>query len=78
MSWFGHVEHSVGWISQLRKLELDSCKKLGRPKKTWNVELLVFLSLVVVIFLDNVRSWVRCGLLVGTFLSNPRQWSPLL
>ena len=36
MRWFGHVECSVGWISQLRKLDLDTCKKPGRPKKTWN------------------------------------------
>ena len=34
--WFGHVERSVGWIAQMRKLESDSCKKPGRPKKTWN------------------------------------------
>ena len=36
MRWFGHVERSVGWISQVRKLDLDFCKKPGRPKKTWN------------------------------------------
>ena len=36
MRWFGHVERSVGWISQVRKLDLDTCKKSGRPKKTWN------------------------------------------
>ena len=34
MRWFRHVERSVGWISQVRKL--DTCKKPGRPKKTWN------------------------------------------
>ena len=34
MSWSGHVERSVGWISQVRKLDLDTCKKPGRPKKT--------------------------------------------
>ena len=34
MRWFGHVERSVGWISQVRKLNLDICKKPGRPKKT--------------------------------------------
>ena len=27
MRWLGHVELSVGWISQVRKLELDTCKK---------------------------------------------------
>ena len=36
MRWFGHVERSVGWISQVRKFDLDTCKKPGRPKKTWN------------------------------------------
>ena len=36
MKWFGHVERSVGWISQVRKLDLNTCKKPGRPKKTWN------------------------------------------
>ena len=36
MRWFGRVERSVGWISQMQKLDLDTCKKPGRPKKTWN------------------------------------------
>ena len=36
MRWFRHVERSVGWISQVRKLDLDTCKKPGRSKKTWN------------------------------------------
>ena len=36
MRWFGHVERSVGWISQVRKLDLDISKTPGRPKKTWN------------------------------------------
>ena len=36
MRWFGHVERSVGCILQMRKLDLDTCKKPGRPKKTWN------------------------------------------
>ena len=27
MRWFGHVERSVGWISQVRKLDLDTCKE---------------------------------------------------
>ena len=34
--WFGHVERSVGWISQMQKLDLDTCKKPSRPKKIWN------------------------------------------
>ena len=33
--WFGHVELSSGWVFQVRKLDLDTCKKPGRPKKTW-------------------------------------------
>ena len=33
---FGHVEGSVDWISQVRKLDLDTCKKPGRPEKNWN------------------------------------------
>ena len=32
MKWFGQAERSAGWISQMRKLELDSCKKPGKPK----------------------------------------------
>ena len=36
MRSFGHVKLSVGWISQVRKLDLDTYKKLGRQKKTWN------------------------------------------
>ena len=36
MRWFGHVERSVGWNSQVRKLDLNTCKKPGRTKKTWN------------------------------------------
>ena len=36
MRWFGHVKRSVSWISQVQKLDLDTCKKPGRPKKTWN------------------------------------------
>ena len=36
MRWFGYVGRSVGWISQVRKLDLDICKKSGRPKKTRN------------------------------------------
>ena len=36
MRWFEHVERSVGWISQVRKLDLDTLKKPGRSKKTWN------------------------------------------
>ena len=35
LRWFGHVERSTGWISKVRKLEVDAQKKRGRPKKTW-------------------------------------------
>ncbi|MEW8547293.1 MAG: hypothetical protein AB2693_27615, partial [Candidatus Thiodiazotropha sp.] len=40
MRWFGHVEHSASWISEVWKLEKDAEKRPGRPKKTWE-ELLV-------------------------------------
>ena len=36
MRWFEHVERSVGWIFQVRKLDLDTCKNPGRPKKILN------------------------------------------
>ena len=36
MRWFGHVERNVGWIVQVRKLDLNTCKKPSRPKKTWD------------------------------------------
>ena len=32
MRWFRHVERSVGRISQMRKLDLDTCKKPGRAR----------------------------------------------
>ena len=36
MRGLGHVERSVGWISQMRKLDLGTCMKPGRPNNTWN------------------------------------------
>ena len=33
MRWFGHVERSKGWISEVRKLKVVAQKKSGRPRK---------------------------------------------
>ena len=33
MSWYGHVERSKGWTSQVRKLN-------GKPRKSWDEVLL--------------------------------------
>ena len=32
--WFGHVEHSTGWIAKVRNLNVVAQKRPGRPKKT--------------------------------------------
>ena len=36
MSWFGHVEHSTGWIAEVRKLNVVAQKRSGRPRKSWD------------------------------------------
>ena len=36
MRWFGHVERSTGWISEVRKLNVVAQKRSGRPKKSWD------------------------------------------
>ena len=36
MRWFGHVEHSTGWIAKVRKLNVVAQKRPGRPKKMWD------------------------------------------
>ena len=36
MRWFGHVERSTGWISEVRKLNVVAQKRSGRPRKSWN------------------------------------------
>ena len=36
MRWFGHVEHSSGWISEVRKLNVVAQKRSGRPRKSWD------------------------------------------
>ena len=36
MRWFGHVQHSTGWIAKVRKLNVVAQKRPGRPKKTWD------------------------------------------
>ena len=32
--WFGHEERSTGWIAEVRKLNVVSQKRPGRPRKT--------------------------------------------
>ena len=34
MRWYGHVEHSKGWISQVRKLNIVAQKRSGKPRKS--------------------------------------------
>ena len=34
--WFGHVEHSTGWIAEVRKLNVVAQKRSGRPRKSWD------------------------------------------
>ena len=34
MRWFGHVERSTGWISEVRKLNVVAQKRSGRPRKS--------------------------------------------
>ena len=36
MRWFGHVERSTGWISEVGKLNVDAQKRAGRPRKSWD------------------------------------------
>ena len=36
MRWFGHVEHSTGWIAEVRKLNVVAQKRSGRPRKSWD------------------------------------------
>ena len=36
MRWSGHVEPSTGWIAKVRKLNVVTQKRPGRPKKTWD------------------------------------------
>ena len=34
--WFGHVEHSTGWIAEVHKLNVVAQKRSGRPRKSWD------------------------------------------
>ena len=34
--WFGHIERSTGWISEVRKLNVVAQKRAGRPRKSWD------------------------------------------
>ena len=36
MICFGDVEHSTGWIAEVRKLNVVARKGPGRPRKTWD------------------------------------------
>ena len=36
MRWFGHVERSTGWISEVCKLNVVAQKRSGRPRKIWD------------------------------------------
>ena len=36
MRWFGHVERSTGWISEVRRLNVVAQKRSGRPWKSWD------------------------------------------
>ena len=36
MRWFGHVERSTGGISEVRKLNVVTQKRSGRPRKSWD------------------------------------------
>ena len=36
MRWFGHVERSIGWIAEVRKLNVVAKKRSGRPRKSWD------------------------------------------
>ena len=36
MRWLGHVERSTGWIAHVRKHEVVTQARRGRPKKTWD------------------------------------------
>ena len=36
LRWFGHVERSTGWISEVRKLNVVAQKRSGRPRKSWD------------------------------------------
>ena len=36
MRWFGHVERSTGWNSEVCKLNVVAQKRSGRPRKSWD------------------------------------------
>ena len=36
MRWFGNVERSIGWIAEVRKLNVVEQNRSGRPRKSWN------------------------------------------
>ena len=74
MRWFGHVERSVSWISQVRKLDLDTCKKLGRPKKTWNELILNDKRKLDFVFADSLNRSEWKGRLRERTFKKPNTW----
>ena len=36
VGWFGHVERSTGWISEVRRLSVVAQKGSGMPRKSWD------------------------------------------
>ena len=36
MRWFGHVDRSTGWITEVPKLNVATQKRSGRPWKSWD------------------------------------------
>ena len=35
LRWYGHTERSTGWINRCRNITVNSRRRAGRPKKTW-------------------------------------------
>ena len=74
VKWFGHVERSVGWIFQMRKLDLDTCKKPGRPKKTWNELILNDKKKLDMVCADPLDRSERKGRLPDRTFKKPNPW----
>ena len=36
MRWYGHIECSKGWNSQVRKLNVVAQKRSGKPRNSWD------------------------------------------
>ena len=35
IKWFGHVQRSSGWITEVSNLNVVACKRHGKPKRSW-------------------------------------------